>query len=46
MYRGKIIATVNAADVSKETLGLLMAGIVPEKIERETKGGHVVETTF
>lgn len=46
MFRGKIIAIVNADDVSKETLGLLMAGIVPEKIEKETKAGKVVETTF
>jgi simple sugar transport system ATP-binding protein len=46
MYRGKIIAIVNASEVSKETLGLLMAGIVPEKIEKETQEGRVVETTF
>ncbi len=46
MYRGKILAVVNANEVSKETLGLLMAGIVPEKIEKETKAGTVVETTF
>ncbi len=45
MYRGKIIAVVEAGDVSKETLGLLMAGIVPEKIERP-QGERVVETTF
>lgn len=46
MYRGKIIAVVNADDVTKETLGLLMAGIVPEKIEKKAKGEKVVETTF
>jgi len=46
MYRGKILAVVNANEVSKETLGLLMAGIVPEKIEKETNAGAVVETTF
>jgi len=45
MYRGKIIAVVEAGDVSKETLGLLMAGIVPEKIEKP-QGEKVVETTF
>ena len=45
MYRGKIIAVVEAGEVSKETLGLLMAGIVPEKIEK-TQGERVVETTF
>lgn len=46
MYRGKIIAVVNADDVTKETLGLLMAGIVPEKMEAKPKGEKVVETTF
>ena len=46
MYRGKIIATVNAADVSKQTLGLLMAGIIPDKIEETSKGDKVVEATF
>ncbi len=46
MYRGKIIAIVNADDVTKETLGLLMAGIVPEKMEAKPKGEKVVETTF
>ncbi len=45
MYRGKIIAVVEAGEVSKETLGLLMAGIVPEKIEK-TQGEQIVETTF
>ncbi len=45
MYRGKIIAVIEAGDVSKETLGLLMAGIVPEKIEKP-QGERVVETTF
>jgi simple sugar transport system ATP-binding protein len=46
MYRGKIIAIVIADEVTKETLGLLMAGIVPEKIEKVTKKDKVVETTF
>ncbi len=46
MYRGKIIAVVNADDVTKESLGLLMAGIVPEKIEMKAGGKKVVETTF
>jgi simple sugar transport system ATP-binding protein len=45
MFRGKIIAIVNADEVTKETLGLLMAGIVPEKLEK-AKAGKVVETTF
>lgn len=46
MYRGKINAIVNASEVTKETLGLLMAGIVPEKIEKEMAEGQIVETTF
>ena len=45
MYRGKIIAIVDAGNVTKETLGLLMAGIIPEKIEK-TQGEKVVEITF
>jgi simple sugar transport system ATP-binding protein len=44
MYRGKIIAVVSADEVSKETLGLLMAGIIPEKIA--TAGKKVVEVTL
>ncbi len=46
MYRGKVIAVVSAEDVTKETLGLLMAGIIPEKIEGKAAGEKVVETTF
>lgn len=46
MFRGKIIATVNADEVSKETLGLLMAGIIPEKGEIASKTEKVVEATF
>ena len=45
MYRGKVIAVVSAENVSKETLGLLMAGVVPEKLETTGKK-NVVETTF
>ena len=46
MFRGEIIATVNANEVTKKTLGLLMAGIIPEKIESVSEGEKVVETTF
>jgi simple sugar transport system ATP-binding protein len=46
MFRGKIISIVNADEVTKQMLGLLMAGIVPEKMEKETKTAGVVETTF
>lgn len=30
MYRGRIVATVNAAEVTKEQIGLYMAGLQPE----------------
>jgi len=30
MYRGRIVATVNAAEVTKEQIGLFMAGLQPE----------------
>jgi simple sugar transport system ATP-binding protein len=30
MYRGKILAIVDATSVSKQELGLLMAGVIPE----------------
>jgi ABC-type uncharacterized transport system ATPase subunit len=46
MFRGKIIAIVTADEVTKQMLGLLMAGIVPEKMEKVTKTAEVVETTF
>jgi len=35
MFRGKIIAIVPAGQVTKEQVGLLMAGIVPEDIGKE-----------
>jgi general nucleoside transport system ATP-binding protein len=45
MYRGKVIAVVSGEDATKEHLGLLMAGVIPEKIDKP-KGEKVVETTF
>lgn len=45
MYRGKVIAIVPSEDATKEYIGLLMAGIVPEAIEKPS-GQKVVETTF
>lgn len=45
MFRGKVIAIVDAENVTKETLGLLMAGIIPDKIEKD-QGEKVVEITF
>jgi len=45
MYRGKIIAIVPAEETTKEAIGLLMAGVQPERIERAV-GPRKVETTF
>lgn len=39
MYRGKIIAIVDAAKTTKEELGLLMAGIVPKAEGKEVSHG-------
>jgi simple sugar transport system ATP-binding protein len=35
MYRGHIVATVDAARVTKEQVGLLMAGVIPEGLEAQ-----------
>lgn len=35
VYRGKVLDTLDAADASKELLGLLMAGIIPSEEEKE-----------
>ena len=35
MYRGRIVATVNADRATKEQIGLLMAGVVPEGMEAQ-----------
>lgn len=32
MYRGRIVATLNAAEATKEEIGLYMAGLHPEKV--------------
>jgi ABC-type uncharacterized transport system ATPase subunit len=45
MYRGKIIAVVPNHGISKEYIGLLMAGVVPEE-PIPTDSDHVVEVTF
>lgn len=45
MFRGKIIAIVESEEVTKEHIGLLMAGIVPEE-PIKSDGKRVVETTF
>ncbi|MCP4428841.1 MAG: ATP-binding cassette domain-containing protein [Chloroflexi bacterium] len=41
MYRGEIIAVVNAADVTKEQVGLLMAGVMSD----EAAESNQMETT-
>ena len=49
MYKGQIVGIVPAADVSKEYLGLLMAGINPDEAEKASpanKGGDEVERVF
>ncbi len=45
MFRGKIIAVVAADQVTKEEVGLLMAGIVPENLGQRV-GPRQVETTL
>jgi len=45
MFRGKIIAVVAADQVTKEEVGLLMAGIMPENLGQRT-GPRQVETTL
>ena len=43
MYRGKILTTVNAKEVSKEDLGLLMAGVMPTLKKKKTEDTQVRE---
>ena len=45
MYRGKILAVVNRSAVTKEEVGLMMAGVMPEE-DFTAKKKHVVERTF
>lgn len=41
MYRGRIVAIVEAAGVTKEYLGLLMAGVDPASVAKPEKGDTV-----
>lgn len=41
MYRGRMVAVVEAAGVTKEYLGLLMAGVDPATIAKPQKGEEV-----
>lgn len=45
MFRGKIIAVVDGDVATKEHIGLLMAGIIPEE-PIKSQGKRIVETTF
>lgn len=45
MFRGKIIAMVPADEATKEYIGLLMAGVKPDQIEKPVKRG-AIEATF
>ena len=41
MFRGKIVAVLDAAKVTKEYLGLLMAGVSPDQVEAPDQGEEV-----
>jgi simple sugar transport system ATP-binding protein len=41
MYRGRVVAIVEAAQATKEYLGLLMAGVSPDQIAPPEKGEEV-----
>jgi simple sugar transport system ATP-binding protein len=41
MYRGRIVAVVDATEVTKEYVGLLMAGVDPATIAKPQKGEEV-----
>jgi simple sugar transport system ATP-binding protein len=45
MYRGKIVAVVPGEQATKEYIGLLMAGVSPEKLPPPT-GKRKVEATL
>jgi ABC-type uncharacterized transport system ATPase subunit len=47
MFKGQIVAIVDAKKVSRETLGLLMAGVKPSaELEKETQQTDQVEAVF
>ncbi|NTV36086.1 MAG: heme ABC transporter ATP-binding protein, partial [Anaerolineaceae bacterium] len=46
MYRGKIIAIVNADEVTKEEVGLLMAGVHLDIKPGEKKAPTKIESTL
>ena len=42
MYEGQIVGTADADELSREELGLLMAGVRLQEVEQEAKGGVTV----
>jgi hypothetical protein len=44
MFRGKIVAVVPSENATKEYIGLLMAGVSPDHLERPTKAKKVSVT--
>jgi simple sugar transport system ATP-binding protein len=46
LYRGKIVATVDAAAATKEYLGLLMAGVDPATVPAPEKRSQKAEAVF
>ncbi len=46
MYRGRVVAVVEAAGVTREYLGLLMAGVSPDQIEKPQTGEQKIEAVF
>jgi ABC-type uncharacterized transport system ATPase subunit len=44
MFRGKIVAVVPSENATKEYIGLLMAGVSPDQLERPTKAKKVSVT--
>ncbi len=45
MYRGKMVALVPSEEATKEYIGLLMAGVSPDQLEKPVKRG-AIEATF
>jgi general nucleoside transport system ATP-binding protein len=46
MYRGRVVAVVEAAGVTREYLGLLMAGVSPDQIAKPEPGEQKIEAVF
>lgn len=46
MYRGKMVAVIQAAEATKEYIGLLMAGVDPDSIEKPKEVQRKAEVTF